>query len=51
MLSTVNLNEIVSNIIIPIIQISFPIAVTFAISERIINIMLSFIRGDKYVKM
>lgn len=47
----VNLSEIVNNIIIPILEIAFPISITFAIVERIVNIVISFIRGDKYVKM
>lgn len=46
-----NLNEIVNNIIIPILKIAFPISITFAIIERIVNIIISFVRGDKYVKM
>jgi len=46
-----NLNEIVSNIIIPILQTAFPIALIFAITERIINMTLSFIRGDKNIKL
>lgn len=46
----VNLNEIVSNIIIPILEIAFPISVIFAIVERVVNMTLSFIRGDKNVK-
>lgn len=48
---TANLNEIVSNIIIPVLEIAFPIALTFAIVERIINMTLSFIRGDKNIKL
>lgn len=47
----VNLNEIVNNIIVPVLQVSFPIAITFAITERIVNMTLSFIRGDKNVKL
>lgn len=47
----VNLNEIVNNIIIPILEIAFPISIIFAIIERIVNIIISFVRGDKYVKM
>lgn len=46
-----NLNELVNTVIIPILQIAFPISITFAIVERIVNIVISFVRGDKYVKM
>lgn len=47
----VNLNEIVNNIIIPVMEVAFPISLTFAIIGRIINMILSFIRGDKDVKI
>lgn len=47
----VNLNEIVNNVIIPILEIAFPISLTFAIVGRIVNMILSFIRGDKDVKI
>ncbi len=47
----VNLNELVNTVIIPILEVSFPIAVIFAVVERLINMALSFIRGDKNVKL
>jgi hypothetical protein len=47
----VNLSELINTVIIPILQIAFPISLTFAIVERIVNIVISFVRGDKYVKM
>ena len=46
-----NLNELVNTIIIPILQVAFPIALIFAIVERIVNAVLSFVRGDRNVKL
>lgn len=48
---SLNLNELVNTVIIPILQIAFPIALIFAIVERIVNATLSFIRGDRNVKL
>lgn len=46
-----NLNELVNTVIIPILQVAFPIALIFAIVERIVNATLSFVRGDRNVKL
>ena len=51
MMNAENLNEIVNTIIIPVLQVGFPIALIFAVVEKIINVILSFIRGDKTVKL
>ncbi len=51
MINTENLNNLITTIILPIIQIGFPIALVLAITEKIINMILSFIRGDKNVKL
>lgn len=48
---SLNLNELVNTVIIPILQIAFPVALIFAIVERIVNATLSFIRGDRNVKL
>lgn len=48
---SLNLNELVITVIIPILQIAFPVALIFAIVERIVNATLSFIRGDRNVKL
>lgn len=47
----VNLSELVNIVIIPILQVAFPIALIFAIVEKIVNAVLSFIRGDRSVKL
>lgn len=48
---TLDLNNLVETVIVPTLQIGFPIAVVFAIVERVANMMLSFVRGDKHVKL
>ena len=51
MISAENINEIINTIIVPIVQVGFPIAFVLTITEKIINMILSFVRGDKNVKL
>lgn len=51
MIDQENLNNIINTVIIPIIQIGFPISLILAITEKVINMILSFIRGDKTIKL
>lgn len=48
---TIDLNNIVETVIVPCLQVGFPIAIIFALTERVANIVLSFVRGDKHVKL
>lgn len=45
------LTTITNNIIIPCIQFGFPVAILFTLTEKIINFILSCIRGDKKVNL
>ena len=50
-MTTETLNNIVNTIIIPCVEIGFPIALIFAIVGKIINFIISCITGDKKVNL
>ena len=45
------LTQITNTVLIPCIQIGFPIALLFALTGKIINFILSFITGHEKVKL
>lgn len=48
---TIDLNNLVNTVIVPIMAVAFPVSVIFALTERFANMFLSFVRGDKHVKL
>lgn len=49
-MSVENLNEIINQIIIPAVQVGFPLAITIALVEKLIQFIINCIKGNKEVK-
>lgn len=49
-MSVENLNQIINEILIPVIKIGYPIAIFMALIEKLLNFILNCIKGKEEVK-